>query len=110
MGVAWIGFLAFAFFGLFASGGITVDQHSSTAMRDPHADFAVGSLGTERRKALIAATQLYVKQNGDAPAAMAQGKELAPPAFLNEQLAEHHQRFRVRSVDGLDADIYDVAG
>jgi hypothetical protein len=110
IGLAWIGFLAFAFFGLFATGGITVDQHASKARHDPHADFAAGSQGTERRKALIAATRLYVERNHDAPVAMAQGKELAPPEFLNEQLAEHHERFRVRKVDGLDADIYEVTG
>lgn len=110
IGAAWIGFLAFALLGLFATGGITVDQHAPQAVRDPHDDFAAGSLGTERRKALIAATRLYVKQNSDAPAAMVDGEELAPPAFLNEQLAQHNERFRVRKVDGMNADIYDVAG
>lgn len=110
IGAAWFGFLAFAFFGLFATGGITVDQHASKAVHDPHADFASGSLGTERRKALIAATRLYVEQNRDAPVAMAEGKELAPPDFLNEQLAEHNERFRVRKVDGMNADIFDVTG
>lgn len=109
MAAGWIGFLAFAFYGLFAGGGISVDQHAPHAMRDPHDDFAVGSLGTERRKALIEATKLYVKRNNDAPEAMVEGRELAPADFLNEQLAEHGERFRVRKVDGMDADIFEVA-
>ncbi|PEQ11956.1 hypothetical protein B2G71_14340 [Novosphingobium sp. PC22D] len=110
LGVVWICFLVFAFVGLFISGGITIDQNAPQASRNQHDDFAAGSLGTERRARLIAATKLYVEQHQDAPAAMAEGKELAPPEFLNEELARHKQRFRVRKVDGLDADIYEVAG
>jgi len=108
--VAWIGCLAFASLSLFASGGIMIDQNAPKAQRNAHDDFAAGSLGTERRNALIAATKLYVEENKDAPVAMAEGKELAPPEFLNEQLAAKNQRFRVRSVTGMDADIYDVSG
>jgi hypothetical protein len=40
---------------------------------------------------------------------MREGRELAPLAALNEDLKERNARFRVKAVEGLRAQFYDVS-
>ena len=72
-------------------------------------DFEQGSLGGERRGLLLETTRRYVAEHPDAPAAMAEGKELAPEDFINHELASRHAKWRVRDVHGMSAHIYDVS-
>jgi hypothetical protein len=77
-----------------------------------HAQFASttrGSLGDAREQAVLAATKRYVAVHPDAPLAMREGRELAPVDELNQDLAAHDARFRVRSVKGMKAQFYDVS-
>ncbi|MDE8651352.1 hypothetical protein [Novosphingobium album (ex Liu et al. 2023)] len=106
--IAWIGILGLAFHFLFHTTPPLSPDHD-VALHDDAEDFAAGSLGSERRAELLADTRIYVAQHKDAAPAMAQGKELAPPDFLNQQLAAHNLKWRVSAVHGLDADIYDVS-
>ena len=50
-----------------------------------------------------------VKAQPDAPAAMRQGRELAPVEALNADLAARHAEFRVRAVEGTRAQFYEVS-
>lgn len=77
-----------------------------------HAQFVstpLGSLGSEREQAVVAATRRYVESHPDAPLAMREGHELAPVAALNADLAAHDARFRVKAVQGRRAQFYDVS-
>ncbi|GGC25924.1 hypothetical protein GCM10011371_11880 [Novosphingobium marinum] len=98
------------FGGMYALFGHAIHLNPvEKAHHDPKKDFAVGSLGTERLEELVRDTQAYVKSHPEAPATMAQGKELAPEDFLNDELARKGLKWRVRRVHGMDAEIYNVS-
>ncbi|MCB2076428.1 MAG: hypothetical protein KDE55_01890 [Novosphingobium sp.] len=81
----------------------------------PHVDHErmsvanAGSQGGERLAELKRETQLYIQRHPDAAPDIREGKALAPVDFLNEELAAHGEKFRVRKVDGLSAEMYDVS-
>lgn len=104
--VGWVGIIGAGFHFLF--GYHPPADHVGPVVHAEETDFAAGSLGKERRDLLIAATRRYVQSHPNAAASMREGKELAPAEFLNEQLGQAHEKFRVRSVKGMIADIYDV--
>lgn len=105
----WLALMAFGAFELFGGRG---PSHQIRANGKVHEELAVteaGSLGGEREALLVAATRRYVKEHPEAPAAMVEGKELAPADYLNERLSEQQAHFRVRSVKGMRAELYDVS-
>jgi hypothetical protein len=70
--------------------------------------YGKASVGDHRLDLLVKFTRLYIKQHADAPAAMREGAELAPPSFLNRQLESKGVKWRVRTVHGLVPDMYEV--
>ena len=114
----WYGLAAFAlfWFALLGAGGYVLFTPSPTAHqirpeavhREASRDTA-GSMGHERYAALRAATRRYAAQDPEAPAALAQGRELAPVDFLNEELARAHAHYRVRRVEGGKVEFYNVS-
>ena len=104
--VGWVAVIGLGFHFLF--GYHMPQDRVAPVVHSEATDFAAGSLGNERRAVLISVTKRYVKSHPDAAAPMREGKELAPADYLNEQLDETHEKFRVRSVKGMVADIYDV--
>lgn len=67
------------------------------------------SLKDLRDAAAIEATRRYVAANPDAPAAMREGRQLAPVDALNADLAVQKAEFRVRAVRGTRAQFYEVS-
>lgn len=107
--VAWLGLLFFGYYELFGSRGPSHQIRGAGTVNEQIADTEAGSLGSEREALLVEATKQYVQEHADAPAEMAQGKELAPADYLNEYLSAHAARFRVREVKGTRAEMYDVS-
>ncbi|MCB2059141.1 MAG: hypothetical protein R3E09_10990 [Novosphingobium sp.] len=105
--VCWTLLLAFPFHYLFETVPQGYGVKPSAHLEE--SDFATGSLGGERREVLVRVTQLYVKQNPDAPVAMAEGKAFAPEEFLNDELKREGAKWRVKHVHGTEALIYDVS-
>lgn len=68
-----------------------------------------GSIGDERQRMLHDATRLYREQSPDAAASIAEGEGFAPVPFLNRELKRQGAKWRVRSINGLDAEIYEVS-
>ncbi len=106
--LVWIALPAFGAHVLFGQSPVAHQIRPTTV----HAQFATlgeGSIGQERETAVIAATRRYVEAHPDAPAAMRQGRELAPVEALNADLAARHAEFRVRAVEGTRAQFYEVS-
>lgn len=107
--VLWIGlFILGGYFLFFGNGG----AHGIRGSGETHSQIAghrADTLGADRHAALIAATKRYVAEHPDAAPEIAQGKQLAPREFLNEELSRTHEKFRVRRVEGLEAEIYEVS-
>jgi len=80
------------------------------SVEDMASDTTTGTLGNERLAKLLRATQDYVRQHPDkATPAMKAGKELAPADFLNEQLEQRDEKFRVSKVNGLTVEMFSVS-
>lgn len=90
----------------FVHRDITATPAELTPTGHAYGGYAVGD---DRFATLNKITKTYVAQNADASADMREGKALAPLAFINEQLELEGLRWRVRHVNGLVADIYDVS-
>ena len=105
----WLGIFAIGGYFLFTFGGPHHVIVGSGKAHEQIASIAAGSTGSEREAALMAATRRYIETHPDAPSAMREGKELAPADFLNEDLAAHNRKFRVRKVIGTNAELYEVS-
>ena len=103
----WVGVLAVPFHYLFQTVPDAVGEHP--VAHDEESGFGPGSLGSERRAVLMEATRHYVAEHPEAPAAMAAGREFAPPEWLNHEIEQQQAHWRVRSVNGLHVKIYDVS-
>ena len=68
-----------------------------------------GGLGEVRYDILLAATQDYVAANPDAAEDVREGRAFAPADWLNAELKERGEGWRVRDVEGLHATIYEVS-
>lgn len=106
--VVWIVLIGFGFHYFYGPRAGVVGL-GKIEKHELEATFGEGSIGRERERILLDATKKYVDANPDAPAAMAQGKALAPEDFLNEELSRRHAKFRVRDVHGMKAYIYEVS-
>lgn len=107
--LAWLSIFAIGGYALFTFGG---PHHMIVGGGKSHEALATveaGSTGSEREAALIAATKRYLETHPDAPQAMREGRELAPLEYLNEDLAAHHHKFRVRKVSGNRAELYEIS-
>ena len=107
--LAWFAILALGWFWLF---GPNQRSHliRPTGYHEEMSDLgAADSLGGGRRAALVAATRHYVAEHPDAPADMREGRAFAPADALNADLASHGAKWRVRSVHGTEAQIYEVS-
>jgi hypothetical protein len=68
------------------------------------------SVGGTRDHRLSEITKIYIAEaGGKVTPAIKSGSELAPVPFLNQELEEAGAKWRVRKVDGLTADTYDVS-
>ena len=105
----WLSIFAIGGYFLFSFGGPAHEIVGNGKVHAQVASFSEGSTGGEREVALMAATKRYVETHPDASAAMRDGHELAPLDFLNEDLAAHNRRFRVRKVSGMSAELYEVS-
>ncbi len=106
--VFWIGLPALGAHILFGQSPVA-HQIRPTKAEPQFAAAGEGSIGNARNAAVIAATRRYVAAHPDAPAAMRDGRELAPVEALNADLAAHKAGFRVRAVKGLRAQFYAVS-
>mgnify|MGYP001049082174 CR=1 FL=1 len=80
-------------------------------------DFSDAIFGQETRltrgdvhdEHLARLTRIYLDSHPNAPVAVKSGDVLAPIPFLNMRLQETNAKWRVRSVDGLSAETYDIS-
>ncbi len=105
--LAWLALPALGAHVMFSQSPVA-HQIRPTAAHAQFATLGQGSLGQKREAAVIAATRRYVGAHPDAPAAMREGRELAPVDVLNADLASQHVDFRVRAVKGIRAQFYEV--
>lgn len=64
----------------------------------------------ERRIAILRKlTSEYIASKPDIDLAISSGKRLAPAPYLNRRLEKNGAAWRVRSVDGLEAETYSVS-
>jgi len=105
--IAWTLFLAAGFYALVALSPGT-KQIRPTHVTEEMSVTATGSEGGDRLAILKRDSEVYAKAHPDAADVVA-GKALAPADFLNEQLKRDGEKFRVRKVDGLRAEMYDVS-
>ncbi len=95
---------------LFWNFGPAVDVMGfKTKAANKVADYRDGSIGIERYRMLLDATEAYRNSKGEIPAAVAEGKELAPAAYLNEYLEKSGAKFRVRRIEGMEVDFYEIS-
>lgn len=106
---AWLLFFAVGGYALFTFGGPHHMIVGGGKSHDALASVEAGSNGGEREAALLAATKRYLETHPEAPQAMRDGRELAPLDFLNQDLAAHQQKFRVRKVSGNRAELYEIS-
>lgn len=66
-------------------------------------------VGNTRDATLGTLTRLYIAQDNGVSARVRSGEELAPVDFLNQELERQGEKWRVRDIDGLNANIYDVS-
>jgi hypothetical protein len=106
--ILWIGLPALGAHILFGQSPVAHQIRPTKA--EPHfATAGAGSIGSTREAAVIAATRRYVAAHPDAPAAMREGRELAPVEALNADLAAQKAGFRVRAVKGRRAQFFEVS-
>ena len=106
--IVWTLFLAAGFYALIAFSPIP-RQIRPTHVAEQMSVTAAGSEGADRLAILKRDTRIYVQSHPDAPADVVAGKVLAPAEFLNDQLKRDGEKFRVRKVDGMRAEMFDVS-
>ncbi len=70
---------------------------------------AAETVETGRIVLLQELTRLYVTQNAGASPGMRDRSALAPVEFLNNQLQQREEGWRVRNATGLDAETFDIS-
>ena len=106
-GIAWMATIAAVLFWQFApSGNMFGVETRATANTSGH---QAGSIGKRRYLLLVEATRHYSKENSDAAPEIIAGSAFAPVDFLNSELKRRGEKWRVRSTDGLEAEIYEVS-
>ena len=85
------------------------DPLISVGGKAPVVGYDAGSVGSTRDAKLKLLTEQYLSLNEEISAGMKAGTELAPVEFLNRELQREGSKWRVRKVDGLVADTYDIS-
>lgn len=107
IGLVWMGAVGTALFWQF--GPSTTIMGFSTRATSQLAGHRKGSLGRERQLMLIEATRQYTqRKSGNSPVA-AEDQALAPAPYLNRHLERAGAKWRVRSVEGMDALVYEIS-
>jgi hypothetical protein len=92
-------------------GGFLAWQVIPELTRDP-GQIAVarpGTVGGHRAALLREITAEYAAAEAGVSPKIASGDQLAPEAFLNKELERRGAKWRVRDVNGIEADIYLVS-
>ena len=106
-GIAWLAMIGGVLFWNFApSNNIFGLPTSASANVGGHLR---GSVGKGRYLMLVEATRLYKESGAEVSQSVADGTEFAPVPFLNGELERQGAKWRVRSTDGLDAQIYEIS-
>jgi len=105
--VCWFAFVGSYFFWNFGPSVEVMGFKTKAATKI--ADYRDGSLGIERYRMLLDATEAYKKSNPGVSAAISEGKELAPVDYLNAHLKRENAKFRVRRIDGMQVDFYEIS-
>ncbi len=107
VGVVWMMTMAAALFWYLApSPNLLGLRTSASADAGVH---SAGSLGKRRHLMLVEATRRYSQSGGVTVPGAAEGTAFAPVPFLNRELQRQGAKWRVRSTDGLDAEIYEIS-
>ena len=107
--VFWLAVILTGGYFLFLSNSTAHGIRGSGEVHALESGHEAGSIGAERQAVLIAASKRYAESHPEASPQIAAGKALAPADFLNEELSRLHAHFRVREVDGMEAEIYEVS-
>lgn len=107
IGLVWFVAVGTALFWNF--GPSTTIMGFSTRATADLAGHSAGSLGKERQLMLIDATRIYKQGETKISRPIADGKALAPVPYLNRHLERTGAKWRVRSVDGMDALVYEIS-
>jgi hypothetical protein len=106
-GVVWVLVVIAALFWTFAPSpnflGLPTGAAADVAGHSP------GTLGKGRYTALMEATRRYKERGIDVSRGVADGSQLAPVPYLNRQLQRQGLKWRVRSTEGLAAEIYEIS-
>ena len=106
-GVVWLILVGGAFFWNFAPSpnflGLPTSASANVGTHD------AGSLGRRRHLMLVEATRVYGKSGAVVLPGVTNGTDFAPVPFLNRELQRQGAKWRVRSTDGLDAQIYEIS-
>ncbi|MCB2060132.1 MAG: hypothetical protein R3E09_08960 [Novosphingobium sp.] len=106
IGFAFLPLLGIVFVWQFSPGGMTLASGSRHSQKSPHLEASVGASRGVKLKLL---TQQYLSLNQGVSSRVEAGTELAPIEFLNQQLKREGVKWRVREVNGLVADTYDIS-
>jgi len=106
-GVAWLMLIGGVLFWNFApSPNFLGLPTNASADEGGH---AAGSLGKRRHLILVEATRVYEQSGAGVSPGAANGTAFAPVPFLNRELERQGVKWRVRSTNGLDAEIYEIS-
>lgn len=106
-GIAWLAMIGAALFWNFAPGNNVFGlPTSASANVEGHAP---GSIGKARNLMLVEATRRYKASGVKVSHNVADGTAFAPVPFLNRELARQGAKWRVRSTDGLAAEMYEIS-
>jgi len=107
LGVAFLGIALLILIGFAALKLSPAISGTTEATRSTNAPRTVGRA---RNLHLIELSQRYVAPDKATPSiALKTGDAMAPVQFLNDELQKNGTKWRVRSVDGLEAETYDVS-
>ncbi len=106
-GVVWFTLVGGAFFWNFAPSpnflGLPTSASENMGSHD------AGSLGRRRHLMLVEATRVYGQSGADILPGVTNGADFAPVPFLNRELKRQGAKWRVRSTNGLDAEIFEIS-
>ena len=105
-GTAWFAMIGgVAFWNLAPGDNILGLPTSASANVEGHSP---GSIGKGRYLMLVEATRVYKESGVKVSSNVADGTEFAPMPFLNRELKRQGAKWRVRSMDGRAAEMYEI--
>lgn len=105
--IAWFAMIGGVVFWNFAPGDNILGLPTSVSANvEGHSP---GSIGKGRYLMLVEATRVYKESGVKVPRNVANGTEFAPVRFLNRELKRQGAKWRVRSTNGLAAEMYEIS-